>query len=86
MAGEGGKELRFYYPMPRFPSVSVTGPTCKLNCKHCGSHYLNHMPNVDTSEKLKSFSARLAEDASSLVRGLREAAEGSRGDLSEVYL
>ena len=59
MAGEGGKELRFYYPMPRFPSVSVTGPTCKLNCRHCGSHYLSHMPEVDTPEKLKSFSARL---------------------------
>ena len=29
--------------------------------------------------------ARLAEDASSLVRGLQEAAEGSRWNLSEVY-
>lgn len=55
------RELRFYYPMPRFPSVSVTGTTCELNCRHCGGHYLDHMSQVDTPKKLKSFSAKLED-------------------------
>lgn len=47
--------LRFYYPHPRFPSVSVTGARCWLNCKHCGGHYLAHMPDVSSPEKLRTF-------------------------------
>jgi len=35
-----GREIRFYYPLPRFPNVSVTGGGCALGCKHCGGHYL----------------------------------------------
>ena len=30
-----GRDLRFYYPLPRFPNVSVTGARCVLRCKHC---------------------------------------------------
>ena len=63
-----GREIRFYYPMPRFPSASVTGGHCELNCKHCGAHYLGHMPNVDTPEKLKQFCLDLeAKDALGLL-------------------
>jgi uncharacterized radical SAM superfamily protein len=47
--------LRFYYPLPRFPSVSVTGPRCELMCAHCKAHYLGHMPDVSTPGKLKNF-------------------------------
>ncbi len=54
-----GRELRFYYPLPRFPSVSVTGGHCGLGCKHCQGHYLQHMPNVDTPDKLRSFCVEL---------------------------
>ncbi len=49
------RTVRFYYPLPRFPSVSVTGPHCELMCAHCKAHYLGHMPDVSTPEKLKSF-------------------------------
>ncbi|HUS78825.1 MAG TPA: radical SAM protein [Patescibacteria group bacterium] len=65
------KEFRFYYPYPRFPSVSVTGANCGLNCKHCGGHYLGHMPNVDTPEKLREFSLKLeaSEGTGLLVSG-----------------
>jgi uncharacterized radical SAM superfamily protein len=56
------KELRFYYPKPRFPSVSVTGTECALECKHCGGHFLSGMDNVDTPLKLKDFSTRLEEE------------------------
>ena len=31
------------YPHPRFPTLSITGDECVLNCKHCGGHYLKHM-------------------------------------------
>ena len=47
--------LRFYYPQPSFPAVSVTGGGCALNCKHCGGHYLEGMADVSTPEKLKEF-------------------------------
>lgn len=55
------KELRFYYPMPRFPPVSVTGSRCDLRCSHCRGHYLGHMPDVSTPEKLKDFCVRHEE-------------------------
>jgi len=32
-----------------------------LNCKHCSGHYLAHMPDVSTPEKLKAFAVRHAE-------------------------
>ena len=54
-----GRELRFYYPFPRFPSVSVTGTRCELRCKHCGGHYLKGMAAVETPSKLREFCARL---------------------------
>ena len=50
-----GREIRFYNPKPRFPSVSVTGASCALRCKHCGGHYLAGMQGVDTPSKLKEF-------------------------------
>jgi uncharacterized radical SAM superfamily protein len=52
------KELRLYYPMPRFPPVSVTGGRCDLMCSHCRGHYLGHMPDVSTPEKLRGFCVR----------------------------
>jgi uncharacterized radical SAM superfamily protein len=57
-----GRVLRFYYPLPRFPNISVTGTHCALNCKHCGGHYLSGMSNVDTPKKLRKFCSKLDED------------------------
>lgn len=57
-----GKEFRFYYPLPKFPSVSVTGVRCELRCKHCGGHYLRGMQSVETPSKLKEFCSRLEEE------------------------
>lgn len=48
-----GREIRFYYPLPRFPSISVTGYRCSLNCKHCFGRYLRQMEAVETPEELK---------------------------------
>ncbi len=55
------KELRLYYPMPRFPPVSVTGSRCDLRCSHCRGHYLGHMPDVSTPDRLRDFCVRLDE-------------------------
>ena len=49
------RTVRFYQPLPRFPSVSVTGPRCELMCAHCKAHYLGHMADVSSPEKLKRF-------------------------------
>ncbi|MBN2334442.1 radical SAM protein [Candidatus Bathyarchaeota archaeon] len=50
-----GREIRLYYPMPRFPSVSVTGGHCDLMCSHCRAHYLGHMPDVSSPDRLRRF-------------------------------
>ncbi len=57
-----GMEIRFYYPLPRFPNVSVTGGGCSLGCKHCGGHYLRGMVSTETPSKLKAFCMRLEAD------------------------
>ncbi len=41
-----GKDIRFF--MEPFTPISLTGTRCSLECKHCNSHYLNHM--LDGSE------------------------------------
>ncbi len=41
-----------YYPYPKFPSVSITGKACAMNCKHCGRQYLKHMVSCTTPDEL----------------------------------
>jgi hypothetical protein len=52
---QASKELRFYYPSPKFPSVSITGSHCDLMCNHCKGHYLHNMHDVHTPKKLRDF-------------------------------
>jgi len=41
-------KINFYYPNPKtFPSVSVSGSGCELDCAHCGRHYLESMIPVE---------------------------------------
>ncbi len=60
-----GNRIRFYAPSfvyyktdyycsspTAFPSISVTGSSCSLKCKHCGGIVLNTMYPAYTSEKL----------------------------------
>ena len=56
------QDLSFYFPIPKFPSVSVTGEKCDLQCSHCKGHYLKQMPNVDTPEKLREFCIKHEEN------------------------
>lgn len=37
--------ITFSYPA-KTQSVSVTGEHCRLNCGHCGGHYLKHMKDI----------------------------------------
>jgi len=60
-----GKKIHFYAPSfmyyktsyycsspTDFPTISVTGKSCALNCKHCGGKVLNTMYSATTPEKL----------------------------------
>ena len=38
-----GKRLNFYSTSHLFPSVSLTGSRCHLNCKHCGGKLLERL-------------------------------------------
>ncbi len=52
-----GENIHFFNEP--FTPVSLTGTDCSLRCKHCNSHYLNHM--LDGSPgKLYSHAANLA--------------------------
>ncbi|QEE16229.2 radical SAM protein [Promethearchaeum syntrophicum] len=48
------KALKFYTPGKSFPSISVTGNSCDLNCKHCDRKYLSNMLQAETEEKFKN--------------------------------
>lgn len=48
------------YPHPRFPTLSITGGKCVLNCKHCGGHYLKHMLSCSSPSVLFSTCLNLA--------------------------
>ncbi len=67
-----GKKIRFYAPSfiyyktgyfrsspIAFPSISITGSSCALNCKHCSARVLNTMFPVSTPRELFDLCARL---------------------------
>jgi uncharacterized radical SAM superfamily protein len=50
--------IYFSYPI-KTQAVSVTGKHCKLNCGHCGGHYLKHMEalaDVSVDDKIHAQS------------------------------
>ena len=46
------KKLKIYIPGIKFPSISLTGNACALNCAHCGRHYLEGMKKPERGELL----------------------------------
>jgi len=48
------------YPDPKFPTISITGDYCALNCKHCGHRYLRHMISCQNPDVLFTTCSRLA--------------------------
>ncbi len=66
------KQIRFYAPSftyyktkyycsspTAFPTISVTGSSCALNCKHCGGKVLETMSPAGSPEELFELSAKL---------------------------
>ncbi|MEM3090413.1 MAG: radical SAM protein [Candidatus Bathyarchaeia archaeon] len=45
-----------------FPTISVTGKGCALNCKHCGGKVLETMRPAKTPEELYNLCAKLKAD------------------------
>ena len=67
-----GKKIHFYAPSfmyyktshyhsspTDFPTISVTGRSCALKCKHCGGTVLNTMYSATTPEKLFELCTQL---------------------------
>ncbi|MHA1338994.1 MAG: radical SAM protein [Promethearchaeota archaeon] len=53
--------LNIFIPGYEFPSLSVTGSDCQLNCEHCLKKYIHHMKDISTEEKLQSVFKKLVE-------------------------
>jgi uncharacterized radical SAM superfamily protein len=69
------KRVRFYAPSftyyktsqfcgstKDFPTISVTGNSCALNCKHCGGKVLETMHSADTPEKLFALCTKIKHE------------------------
>ena len=53
----------FFRSSPKdFPTISVTGNGCALNCKHCGGKVLETMRPARTSEELYNLCAKLKRE------------------------
>ena len=48
-----GKKIDFFIPSDTFPSISITGNSCSLRCKHCEGKLLESMIHVTTCENLE---------------------------------
>ena len=59
------KELKIYTPGSQFPSISVTGSDCSLNCEHCDKKYLQHMLKGNTEELFNSALKKIIEKGGS---------------------
>lgn len=46
------KTLRIYNVSNYFPSISISGNSCQLNCKHCNQEYLSHFFQAKTPDSL----------------------------------
>lgn len=55
----------YYHSSPTdFPTISVTGKGCALNCKHCGGKVLETMYPATTPEKLFQLCVQLKREGS----------------------
>ena len=53
------KTNNFHLSPAAFPSISVTGSSCALKCKHCGGRVLNTMFPATTPDELINLCTRL---------------------------
>ena len=55
------RTIECFYPGRSFPSISVTGKSCDLNCKHCSKKYLEGMIPASIPADLLEIAEALAE-------------------------
>jgi uncharacterized radical SAM superfamily protein len=56
----------YYCSSPKdFPTISITGKGCALECKHCGGKVLETMYPANTPEKLFNLCSQLKSDGAS---------------------
>ncbi len=68
-------KLIAYVPGKKFPSISVTGTACALNCAHCNRHYLEGMIPAESPQKLIEVLERISGEGANgflLSGGARE--------------
>lgn len=51
--------FRAYHVWPDFPSISISGEACSLNCRHCAGHYLRDMMPATSPERLVALCTEL---------------------------
>lgn len=56
-----GKQLNFFITSNFFPSISVTGTHCSLNCLHCQGRLLERLIHVYSPEQLERKALKLYE-------------------------
>lgn len=56
------KTLHYRSALTDFPTISITGSSCALNCKHCGGKVLDTMQPANTPEKLLALCRKLKQD------------------------
>jgi len=56
-----GNILKIYIPNKNFPSISVTGSSCALECEHCNTKYLDSMQPILNNVELETFLLDLAD-------------------------
>ncbi len=56
------KIFRSYHVWPKFPSISMSGDSCALYCKHCNHTYLNDMQSLTKPEKFLETCRQLANN------------------------
>ena len=55
------REITIFQPGTHFPSISITGAHCSLQCQHCAGHFLKQMNSVTTPQELLRFCQKLAQ-------------------------
>lgn len=50
------------YPHPKYPTISITGESCSLNCDFCEGKYLRSMMSVQDPEELYDVCLELNSD------------------------
>jgi uncharacterized radical SAM superfamily protein len=59
------RTVECFYPGQSFPSISVTGTVCALDCKHCARKYLDGMIPAQSPDDLVAVAEALVERGAS---------------------